>query len=353
MKLSVIIPTAGNVERVIRTIKSFLKNDLKKFNIEIIITENVCLEKKSKELENFFLKLPSEFKYILDERPGSSEARNRAVQKCSGDLVAFIDDDVEISATWIETIFENFKYDKNLVFLGGPSIPRFTCSIPSWFWSMIYIDKKHWECHYLSILDFNKDQDNIDPKYIWGLNSVILKKYFIELGGYNPDRHSYALSSRSILRWAGDGDMGLANAIRKKKLKCVYRQKALVYHLCNEERLSFKYFQDRSYMQGIIDSYTSIRSTDEKYLFKFNFLKKIIILINSSIKKVYLSFIFFNNSEVKNFKISLIQNYINGWDFHQTEAKKSKDLLNWIKRKNYWDCDIRDEIKKLNNFEEF
>ena len=42
----------------------------------------------------------------------------------------------------------------------------------------------------------------------------------------------------------------------------MYKKDMLVYHLCNEERLSEKYFLDRSYMQGIINSYTLTRNTD-------------------------------------------------------------------------------------------
>ena len=97
MKLSVIVPTSGNVLRVKETIKSFLKQKLDNFDIDINIIENCSKDKKSKELQNYFLSLPKNFKYFLDERPGSSEARNRAVQNTNADVVAFIDDDVQIS----------------------------------------------------------------------------------------------------------------------------------------------------------------------------------------------------------------------------------------------------------------
>ena len=78
MKLSVMVPTSGNVLRVKETIKSFLKQKLDNFDIDINIIENCSKDQQSKELQNYFLSTKN-FKYFLDERPGSL-ARNRAVK---------------------------------------------------------------------------------------------------------------------------------------------------------------------------------------------------------------------------------------------------------------------------------
>lgn len=347
MKLSVIIPTSGNVLKVKNTIISFLKHDLNKYNVEINILENNSKENQSQELKNYVNTLPSQFKYFLDERPGSSEVRNNCALKSNAELLAFIDDDVEISETWFETVFKAFKEDDNLVFLGGPSIPKFTSKIPNWFWGMVYKSENHWECHYLSILSFDNDINNIDPKYIWGLNTVIKRDIFIKHGGYNPDRHAYKLSEKSILRWAGDGDMGLARCIKENKYKTAYRKEALVFHLCDETRLTFEYFANRSFMQGIIDSYTLVRKTNRKYL-NFNYTKQNLILLTKFLlKKVYYLSLLLEKKDLYKLKNILLKNYSDGWFFHQNEIKKSDDLINWVKRTDYWDADIREEIKKL------
>lgn len=342
MKLSVIVPTSGNVLRVKETIQSFLKQKLDNFDIEINIIENCSKDQQSKELQNYFLSLPKNFKYFLDERPGSSEARNRAVQNTNADVVAFIDDDVQISDTWIDTVYKSFKENETLVFLGGTNLPNFTSDIPEWYHE--FVDKKndHWECHYLSLLEFKEDVNHINPKYIWGLNSAIIRKKFIELGGYNPDRHSYKLSDKNILRWAGDGDMSLADQVRKNNLHSMYKKDMLVYHLCNEERLSEKYFLDRSYMQGIISSYTLTRNIDYqnqirlKSIFKFRLKQKI--------KAILIEFSLFKSKKIKILKKRMLNEYCKGFEFHQKEILNDKNLLKWIKRENYWDCDIRDEI---------
>jgi glycosyltransferase involved in cell wall biosynthesis len=344
MKLSVITPTSGNVLRVKDTINSFLAQRLDDYNIEINIIENSKKENQSSELKNYFKSLPKCFKYSLDERPGSSEVRNRAVQNTDGDVVAFIDDDVKISDTWIKTVYQSFEERKNLTFLGGTNLPNFTSVVPSWFHEFVKKTKNHWECHFLSLLEFNQDIENIDPKYIWGLNSAIVRKKFIELGGYNPDRHAYNLSEKKILRWAGDGDMGLAKQIKKYNLISMYKKKMLVYHLCNAERLTEKYFLDRSYMEGIINSYTLIRNSkkDINYTYKKNLIRFSLKMIA---KKIINQTKFFKPNMVRELKKNILNAYIEGFKFHQKEALEDKKLINWIKSENYWNRDIRNEIR--------
>lgn len=342
MKLSVIVPTSGNVLKVKETIISFLKQKLDNFDIDINIIENCSKNKQSKDLQNFFLSLPKKFKYFLDERPGSSEARNKAVQNTDADVVAFIDDDVQLSDTWIDTVYKSYKENKTLVFLGGTNLPNFTCEVPEWYNEFVVKDNDHWECHYLSLLEFKEDQNHIDPKYIWGLNSAIVRKKFIELGGYNPDRHAYNISDKNILRWAGDGDMGLADQVRKNKLHSMYKKDMLVYHLCNQERLTKKYFLDRSYMQGIISSYTITRNLDNHHQIKL--IDKLKLKTRKIIKKILIDVNISKSKDIKTFKKNILNEYYRGFSFHQKEILKDKNLLDWIKRENYWNSDIREEI---------
>ena len=346
MKLSVIIPTAGNVLRVKNTIDSFLKQKIDNFNIEINIIENSKKNDQSNKLQEYFKNLPKKFKYSLDERPSSSEVRNRAAMKSNADLLAFIDDDVIISDKWIETVFKSFEKDSELVFLGGPNLPNFTTDTPEWFEEFISKFKDHWECHYLSLLEFKEDKEYIDPKFIWGLNSIILREKFIELGGYNPDRHAYELSEKKILRWAGDGDMGLADQIKKKNYKSSYKRDLLVYHLCDENRLTFDYFINRNYMQGIINSYTLIRNSDTHIskMYHVNLMK---IIIRNIFKKIKCRLSPSKSIEIKKMKIKMINEYYKGFKFHHYEAKNDKRLLDWIKRENYWQSDIREEIRNF------
>ena len=62
------------------------------------------------------------------------------MQNTNADVVAFIDDDVQISDTWIDTVYKSFKENETLVFLGGTNLPNFTSDIPEWYYE--FVDKK-------------------------------------------------------------------------------------------------------------------------------------------------------------------------------------------------------------------
>ena len=79
--------------------------------------------------------------------------------------------------------------------------------------------------------------------------------------------------------------MGLADQIKKKNYKSSYKRDLLVYHLCDENRLTFDYFINRNYMQGIINSYTLIRNSDTHIskMYHVNLMK---IIIRNIFKKI-------------------------------------------------------------------
>jgi hypothetical protein len=58
------------------------------------------------------------------------------VNESRGKLLSFIDDDVEVSHGWLSAIHRAFE-DPAVALVGGPSIPKFTDSIPAWFWSFL------------------------------------------------------------------------------------------------------------------------------------------------------------------------------------------------------------------------
>lgn len=97
-----------------------------------------------------------------------SAARHRVAEEARGEILTFLDDDVEISHSWLKAIQDAIK-SEDVVMVGGPSIPKFTRSIPPWFWAqMSATPYGGWMNQFLSLLDIGRDFINVDPKYIWG-----------------------------------------------------------------------------------------------------------------------------------------------------------------------------------------
>ena len=64
------------------------------------------------------------FKLLFSDRGlGLSGARNLGIINSTGDIIAFLDDDVIPSKWWLETIINAFEEDTSLACVGGPVIP--------------------------------------------------------------------------------------------------------------------------------------------------------------------------------------------------------------------------------------
>jgi hypothetical protein len=63
-------------------------------SIEVLLIDNAPSDERTKA----FAKSQSQIRYILEPMPGLDFARNRAAQEASGDLIAYLDDDVVVDA---------------------------------------------------------------------------------------------------------------------------------------------------------------------------------------------------------------------------------------------------------------
>src|SRR5207237_3887621 len=63
--------------------------------------------------------------------PGKSRAVARALTAADGDILAFTDDDVNVSAGWLDAVREAMS-DPSVALAGGPVTPRCQTTVPSW-----------------------------------------------------------------------------------------------------------------------------------------------------------------------------------------------------------------------------
>ena len=88
------------------------------YAVELIVVDNASTDRTREVIEACAARHP-EVRYVLEKRPGLSNARNAALAAARGDVIAFTDDDVRPNPDWLDEIHAEFERDPRLALLGG------------------------------------------------------------------------------------------------------------------------------------------------------------------------------------------------------------------------------------------
>jgi glycosyltransferase involved in cell wall biosynthesis len=364
MMLSVIIPTRNRCESLDRLFNALSRQTLKSDYYEIILIDNGS----SDNTQNIFRKWNNTFthiSYYYQSSPGLHIGRHKGLHEAKGNVLVYIDDDIEPFETWLEAIQTSFE-NKEIVLVGGKCLPKYETPPPQWI-------SKLWEPDtngnrifgYLSLIDLGDDIIYTSPYNIFGCNFSIRKSNLLEIGGFHPDA-----MPQELIRFRGDGETYVSNVIQSKGYKTLYNPRASVYHWVPKKRMTIEYFCQRAYNQGISDSYTKIRHlhgldilpcpSDNPALprsfyahfyqwIKHKYLQEIPNILGHLIKRMILQSKqegINNGSYIKddpyaNLHQQIARSYQAGYAYHQDEVQKSPELLSWVLRSEYWDCQLQ------------
>lgn len=85
---------------------------------EVLVVDNAPTTTATRDIVTRF----PEMKYVVEPRPGLSVARNTAVRCAEGEVVAFTDDDVEVSPSWVGRLRDAFS-DPDVMAVTGLVLP--------------------------------------------------------------------------------------------------------------------------------------------------------------------------------------------------------------------------------------
>jgi glycosyltransferase involved in cell wall biosynthesis len=292
-----------------KALQSIVNQTISQNHFEVIVVDNGSTD-DTKSIVDSFVKKIKNLVYIYDENSGLHIGRHRGLLVAHADVLVYGDDDIEATPTWLEGVIESFE-DESVALVGGKNIPNFESTPPNWILDMWEKGGEQKVLGYLSILDFGDEIQEINPNYVFGCNFSIRKAVLLEAGGFHPDG-----MPQEIIKYRGDGESYVSKYIINKSYKTIYNPKASVYHLCSTDRMTKKYFAQRSFNQGVSDSYTDIRESKHRNFFK----TKVRIIIKKYLLRR---------------DTMLEEEFIRGYEYHQNEAKKDSHLMEWIKRESY------------------
>ena len=265
---------------------------------------------------------------------GLLAGRHRGFRQATGDILIYIDDDVRLPKGWLEAILAPFV-DPSVHLVGCRYLPEYEVEPPDWLEQLWEKDSQGCHLPALSLLDYGTKTKEIDPVMIWGLCYAIRRDTLVKLGGFHPDAYPWELR-----RYRGDGETAPSALAKQLKLKAVYQGKTAVYHQVPKSRMTVEYFERRAYLQGISDSYTTIRR-------EANAPGKPTLRSSLSLLKAALKIRFRGQKTcVEAIRARLHYAYRQGYAYHQSEVRRDPKLLAWVLREDYWDYRLPDGWEK-------
>ena len=164
-KVSIYIP-AYNAEKTIEQSIISIKNQTHIVNEIIVIDDNSS--DKTVEIINQFQDI------ILlknQKNMGLSFNRNLAIKKSSNEIIGAIDSDVVLDKYWLETLLNNLGQNQ-IVMCGGNMTEKFITNKFNAWRAKYY--SQNWG-----------EKDIINPAFLYGCNTLLLKSAWINVQGYN------------------------------------------------------------------------------------------------------------------------------------------------------------------------
>jgi len=229
-EISIVIASYNRQKTLPNIIQGILKQELPgTFDFELIIVDNNSTDQTREVVQRLIAPSAGRLKYFKQEIPGKSQALNLGIQEARGEIIAFTDDDVEVSQYWLLSIMEGFK-NQNCDCLGGRVLPVFPLNTPSWV-----RDNPNQMAGAVVIYDLGEKSrlaDSSTPRFI-GANWAFKKSIFKECGLFKTD---IGPGTPYIV---GEDEEFFERLVQKKKI-LYYSAEALIWHPVDLNRLKLK-----------------------------------------------------------------------------------------------------------------
>ena len=264
-RLEVAICTLNRCSDLLTTLRGLEKQRCA-FEWEILVVDNGSEDGSLGAAQDFAGKSELRIRSIREPRRGISFARNHALKTATGEILVFIDDDMDCDPGLLESHLRSFE-DPSVMATGGRILPRLPSSTPGWLAAALDEEIGGPTGRY----DFGDEVVEITPESGIALpfsgNLGLRRSVALQVGGFRTD-----------LGWTEDGkrlgseDNDLLRRIRRLGGKTLYLPTAKVIHRVQAERVSKAYYRTWNLgygrssviMRGRLDPVTNIAKIVEE-----------------------------------------------------------------------------------------
>lgn len=230
MKITVILCTYNRGKSLAKALDSLAASVLpESTEWEVLVVDNNSTDQTREVVESFCLRFPHRFRYLFESQQGKSNALNAGIRRASGDVLAFVDDDVTVEPTWLQNLTAALQ-GSEWVGSGGRILPERTFQVPRWL-SL----KGRYALAPLAIFDLGLQAGPLtEPPF--GTNMAFRKNLFEKYGCFRTD-----LGPRpgSEIR---NEDTEFGSRLVAAGESLWYEPSAIVYHSVPHHRVQKRYF---------------------------------------------------------------------------------------------------------------
>ena len=252
--LTVAICTKDRPENLARCLESLLKLQKPKSEsssrFEILVVDNAPSDEQTKELVASLLTV----RYVREPKPGLDFARNRGLEEATGDLLAFLDDDVVVDRKWLDGLMEAWAENPDAAAFTGLVLPyELATEAQILFEERGGFRRGFEKIRYGQILPGNPLHPCGAGIFGAGCNMAFRREILLKLGGFDD-----ALDTGAPL--PGGGDLDIFYRVIRAGYPLVYEPQYMVFHQHRREyeKLRRQYWTwGLGFMAFVVKSYQS------------------------------------------------------------------------------------------------
>ena len=179
-KITVVVPTFNRKDSLRATLRGLEQQSLLTKYWEAVIVSDGSTDDTDRFLAEYAASAPFTLRAIRQDNAGPSRARNEGIQQAQGDIVVFVDDDVEPSPEFLAVHLDHHESDANVAVIGplAPD-PKRRPSEPVWIgWEHAMLEKQY--------AAFRKGEWAVaGPHHFYSGNASVRRKYLLDIGGFD------------------------------------------------------------------------------------------------------------------------------------------------------------------------
>ena len=237
--ISILIATKGRRDELERLLDGLRQLDSREsIGHEVIVANNAADESIANAVEELVKRHaesePERWVHAREPIPGKSRALNRAIHLARGEILGFLDDDVEVTPSWLRAIdafFRRYSFD---VMQGSILIPPAMIDNPGF---LKLLNRYRTICFYQKPGMEVREIDSVNAA-----NIAVRRELFSRTGLFD-ERIGPGQSGTSM-------DVEFGERVLKVGGHIGYEPRSVVYHNVDWSRLTEHYFRLRHEMQG-------------------------------------------------------------------------------------------------------